>query len=280
MARTQSDIRDAVRETLRDEFVEGVDLDWEDDELDRLIANTLRELEQKMPYEVKVTAYDALSTVATEITAVGTNLVVTSDDDFPTTYPFYITIENEVLQVTALASSDNFTVARALLGTTAAIHAALKDIGLTIVTTTDSKEIPNLQNISGLIRLRRNRPVEYRQGRLTKEYRNADRFGDTLTMDVLFNPAAGEAVHLYCMKQHTLTEYTSTLRSEHEYVLIQGVVAKAAINKGREQINSLNVGGVNVGPRMVSWGQEQLQIYKDMLKSQAIHDNYETLPKG
>lgn len=279
MARFTSDIRAAVRDNLRDEFEEGVDLEWEDDELNRLIANTLREMEQKMPFEAKVTAYDALSTVATEITAAGTNLVVTSDDDFPTTYPFYITIGSEVLQVTALASSDNFTVGRAKLSTTAAVHAALKDVGLTIVTTNDSKEIPDLNNIAGLIRVRRNRPVEYRTGQNPKRYRNADRFADILTMDINFLPSTGEAVHLYCLKEHTLTDNVSTLRPEHEYVLIQGVQARAAINKGREQINALNVGGVNVGPRMNAWGQEQLQLYKDGLRHHTLVDNYESLPK-
>ncbi|KKN42165.1 hypothetical protein LCGC14_0715840, partial [marine sediment metagenome] len=58
-----------------------------------------------------------------------------SDDDFSTTYPFYITIEDEVLEITALASADNFTVGRAKLGTTAAVHAIDKSVGLTIVTT-------------------------------------------------------------------------------------------------------------------------------------------------
>ncbi|KKM81199.1 hypothetical protein LCGC14_1332270 [marine sediment metagenome] len=279
MARKRSDIRAAVRDNLRDEFVEGVDLEWEDDELDRLIANTLREMEQKMPYEAKVTAYDALSTVATELSASATNLVVASDDAFPTTFPFYITIDSEVLQVTALASSENFTVGRAKLETTAAIHTVSKGAGLTIVTTANSKEIANLNNIGNLIRVRRNRPVEYRIGRQPKQYRNADRFADILTLDMNINPAGGEAVHLYCLKEHTLTENSSTLRPEHEYILIQGVQARAAINKGREQINALNVGGVNVGPRMNSWGLEQLSIYKQELRSHTLVDNYESLPK-
>ena len=279
MARKKSDIRAAVQDNLRDEFSEGVDQEWDPDELDRLIANTLREVEQKMPYEVKVTAYDALSTVATELSASATNLVVASDDDFPTTFPFYITIDSEVLQVTALASSENFTVSRALLETTAAVHTVGKGVGLTIVTTNDSKEIPDLNNIANLIRVRRNRPVEYRTGQNPKRYRNADRFADILTMDINFLPSTGEAVHLYCLKQHTLTEETSTLRPEHEYVLIQGVQARAAINRGRELINALNVGGVNVGPRMNAWGIEQLQLYKDLLKHHTLVDNYESLPK-
>ncbi|KKN42166.1 hypothetical protein LCGC14_0715850 [marine sediment metagenome] len=49
MARKKSDIRGAVRDNLRDEFVDGVDLEWEDDELDRLIANTLERSNRRYP---------------------------------------------------------------------------------------------------------------------------------------------------------------------------------------------------------------------------------------
>lgn len=278
MGRYLSDIRSSVRDIMRDEFTEGVTPDFETDELDRLIAITLAEMEQKMPYELRVKAYDALSTVATELSATATTLVVASDDDFSTTYSFYITIEDEVLQVTALASADNFTVGRAKLGTTAAVHAVGKDVGLTILTAANSKEI-DISNIKDLIRVRTNRGVEYKTGQNTKQFRNHSRFADVLTMDIAFLPSANETVWLYCLKKHTLTDNTSTLRSEHETILIQGVAARAARNKGREQLNSLNVGGVNVGTRMISVGELWRLEYKAALKSQALKDHYEALPK-
>ena len=278
MARYKSDIRAAVRDILRDEFVEGVTLEWEEDELDRLIAFTLREVEQKMPYEVKVTAEDELTQIKTQISATGTNLEVDSDDDFSTTYPFYITIEDEVLEITALASADNFTVGRAKLGTTAAVHAIDKSVGLTIVTTNNSKEI-DLTNIGDLIRVRRYNGVEYLTGQNPKRFRNWTRFANTLTMVINILPSTGEAVHLYCLKKHTLTDASSTLNSTHEIVLIQGVTARAAINRGRELLNALNVGGVNVGPRMVKWGKDELDEYKKALKHHAIRDVEETLPR-
>jgi len=278
MGRKLSDIRDSVRDILRDEFVEGVDLEWEDDELDRLIRIKLDEIELKMPYEAKVTAFDALSTVATELSASATTLVAASDDDFPTDYPFFITIDSEVLSVTALASADNFTVTRAQLETTAAIHTVGKDVGLTIVTTSNSKEI-DITNISGLLELRRNKPVEYRVGRNIKQFRNATVFAKTMTLVINILPSDGEPVHLYCRKKHTLTDNTSTLEAIHDTVLIQGVAAVAAMNKGREQLNALNVGGVNVGPRMVTWGREQLSLYQLALKHNTLEDNYEALTK-
>jgi hypothetical protein len=278
VARYKSDIITTVQSILRDEFEEGVTSEWEPDELGELIEFTLNEIEQKMPYEAKVTAYDALSTVATELSATATNLEVASDDDFPTTYPFYITIEDEVLSVTALASADNFTVARAKNGSTAAVHAVGKDVGLTIVTASDSKDI-NLTNISNLIRLRRNRPCEYPIGYNPRRFRNATVFAKVMSMEIDTLPSALESVYVYCLKKHTLTDASSTLEPQHEYLLIMGVAARAAISRGREQLNALNVGGVNVGPRMVQWGQSQLNEYKGLLKSHALKDSYEALPR-
>lgn len=206
MARYLSDIRSSVRDVLRDEFVEGVDLDWEDDELNRLIRLTLDEVEQKMPYEVK----------ATEL-----------DDETD------------------------------------------------IETTADSKEI----DISGIANIIRVFKVEYRTSKNPKQFRNFTTFADTLTMVINFLPSASETVHLYLHKKHTLTDNASTLMDKHETVLIQGVVARAAINKGRELINALNVGGANVGPRMIGWGKEQFGLYRLALKHHAFENVYEDLPR-
>ena len=276
--RFRSDIRATARQLLRDEFVEGVDLEWEPDELNIIIANILDRIEQKMPYEVKVTAEDELSQIATELSASATTLVVDSDDDFPTTYPFFITIEDEVLSVTALPSGDNFTVTRAQKGTTAAIHVVDKSVGLTILTTADSKEV-DLSNIGDLIRVTK---CEYRIARPSynpKQFRNFHRFADILTMEINIVPSADEEVHLYCHKKHTLTDETSTLRTEHEMVLIQGVIAMAAINKGREQLNALNTGGVNVGPRMISKGIDWRNEFDLELKRHTVKISREAHPK-
>ena len=277
MARYLSDIRASVRDILRDEFEEGVTLEWETDELDRLIRIILDKMELSMPYEVKAIAGDELTQVKTEISAAGTNLEVDSDDDFPTTYPFFITIEDEVLSVTALASADNFTVTRAQKGSTAAIHVVNKGVGLTIVTAENSKEI----DISGIADIIRVYKCEYRIQRPSynpKQYRNFDVFADILTIDINILPSDKEEVHLLLHKKHILTENRSTLRPPHETVLIQGVVARAAMNKGREQINALNVGGVNVGPRMVTWGNEQWGLFQQALTRNAIKNPYEMLP--
>ena len=357
MARKLSDIRSSARDVLLDEFTEGVDLEFEDDLLDRLARLTLDEIEQVMPYEVKATAFDALSvvvainlgaldalsTVATELSAEATSLVVASDDDFPTTFPFYATIGTEIVLVTALASTNTFTIGRGKKSSTAAIHAAgvsvglsasatslvvttgdgadfpvsypfyvtIEDevvsvtaypsadtftitrgqkastavahtvgaeVGLTIVTSEDSKEI-DISDIADVIRVWK---CEYRisiPSKNPKQFRNFEVFGDTLTMVMDIVPSDKEEVHLWLHKKHTLTDKTSTLKPKHETILIDGLVARAAINKGREMLNALNVGGVNVGPRMVDWGKTQLSLYRDALRHNKIRRGRESLPR-
>ena len=277
--RKLSYIREAVRDDLRDEFEEGVDLEWEDDEINRIIQRTKDEVEIRRPQEVKAVAFDDLSTVATELSASATTLVVASDDDFPTSYPFYITIEDEVLSVTALASADNFTVSRAQKDSTAAIHAVGKGVGLTIVTTEDYKEI----DISGIADIIRVVKAEYkisRPPRYPRESRNCSVFGDILTLDIDFTPDDGEEVHLYLHKRHILSDNESTLKPQDEIILIQGAEARAAMNLGRKLHGALNVGGVNVGQKMINWGKDQLVIYRQMLQSSATGIMYESHPTG
>lgn len=204
MGRFLSDIRASVQDILRDEFVEGIDSDFEPDELNRFAAFTLREIEQRMPYEVKDTSH---------------------------------------------------------------------------TTTADSKDI-DISDITNLIRLRRRAPVEYPVGYNPKKFRNATVFAKTMSMEIDILPSSGESVYIYCLKKHTLTDATSTLDPQHEDLLIMGVCARAAIAKGREQLNALNVGGVNVGPRMIKWGQDQLLEYKSLLRSRALKDRYEALPRS
>jgi len=74
----------------------------------------------------------ASSTLAADITSTATSLSVATGDGtkFPAA-PFHITIENEILEVTAV-SGDTFTVTRAQEGTTAAAHTAGKAVELRI----------------------------------------------------------------------------------------------------------------------------------------------------
>lgn len=76
---------------------------------------------------------NANSKLAADITAVATSLTVPSGEGarFPSTYPFNISIDNEILKVTN-RSTDTMTVTRAQESTTAATHKAGANVQLNI----------------------------------------------------------------------------------------------------------------------------------------------------
>ncbi|MBA7473850.1 hypothetical protein ES707_09195 [subsurface metagenome] len=55
MSKTLSGIRAIVRQFISDEFVSGAEYDFEEDELDLYISDTLSEISERRPYEVKET---------------------------------------------------------------------------------------------------------------------------------------------------------------------------------------------------------------------------------
>ena len=104
----------------------------------------------------------------------------------------------------------------------------------TLTTTANSKEL-DISSIEDLLEVDK---VEYKTGQDPPDYRNHSVFGNTLTLDIDFNPSAGENVYLYCHKLHQLTESSSTLSPQIEKLLVDGAVAKAAlswINQVRKQ---------------------------------------------
>ncbi len=86
-----------------------------------------------MPTTFLVPRNNANSKLAAAITASATSLSVLSGEGarFPSTFPFHITIDNEILQVTG-RSSDTLTVTRAQESTTAASHKAGANVQLNI----------------------------------------------------------------------------------------------------------------------------------------------------
>jgi len=75
----------------------------------------------------------AISALATAITSTDTSLTVVTGEGakFPSTFPFHITIEDEILRCTA-RTTDTLTVVRAQEGTTAAAHSAGVSVELRI----------------------------------------------------------------------------------------------------------------------------------------------------
>ena len=105
--------------------------------------------------------------------------------------------------------------------------------------------------------------AEYPTGSDPPDYRDVSIFGNTLRINIATTPTSGEDVYLYCYKAHQLTESASTLSPDLEKVLVDGVVAMAALawlNKMRAQI-------VPASARWYqNWAGERFMIYQAGLR--------------
>jgi len=81
-AKTLSAIRETVRQFLRDEFVEGSDYEFEDDEIDLHIAEILTEISERRPYEVRETKVSD-GTKEVDISSI-TDLLEVEKAEYPT----------------------------------------------------------------------------------------------------------------------------------------------------------------------------------------------------
>jgi len=104
---------------------------------------------------------DASSTLASGISDSDTSLTVASGEGakFPSTYPFNIRIEDEILQCTN-RSTDTLTVTRAQEETTAAAHASGKAVELVIT----AKAISDLNTAVNALETAHSRARAYRNG--------------------------------------------------------------------------------------------------------------------
>jgi hypothetical protein len=100
--------------------------------------------------------------------------------------------------------------------------------------------------------------VEYPTGESPQSFiRDFEIFGTTITLDT--EPTSGENIYLYCHKVHSLTESSSSLTADLEKVLVDGVVAKAALswlNEMRSQIVPSSARWYH------TWVSQQLAIYQ------------------
>lgn len=107
--------------------------------------------------------------------------------------------------------------------------------------------------------------VEYPVGNYPKSIRNCEIVGDTLTIKTDLLPSAGQDVYLRCAKLHQLTQSLSTLSPKLERLLVLGVCGYVAIDKAREMINRILVGGWRSPAQQEAWGSRQLSLYREGL---------------
>ena len=117
----------------------------------------------------------------------------------------------------------------------------------------DISEIENLLEIDY---------AEYPTGNYPPDKRNISIYGTTARLDIDTAPTSGNDVYLWCHKVHSLTESASTLNPALEKVLVEGVVAKAALaylNQMRSQIVPQTYRWYH------DWANNQFLIYQNSL---------------
>jgi len=120
--------------------------------------------------------------------------------------------------------------------------------------------------------------AEYPAGNNPPDYRNVSFVDDdTVLINIEATPASGQNLYLYCHFLHSLTESASTLSPQLEKVLVEGVVAKAALawcNQMRSQI-------VPASSRWYqNWANNQYIIYQNSLRAVTRPKVWEFYPRG
>jgi len=120
--------------------------------------------------------------------------------------------------------------------------------------------------------------AEYPVGNNPPDYRDVSFVDDdTVLINIETAPTLGANVYLYCHKVHQLTESSSTLSPDLERVLVEGVVAKAALawcNQMRSQI-------VPASSRWSqNWANNQYLIYQNSLRGITRPRVWEFYPRG
>jgi len=257
MAKTLSQIRAITRQFLRDEIKVGTESDFAPDELDIHIDEVRVEISQKRPREVRETLnISDKSGVATATTA--NHLIDTANAHFvagDVGKTVYNSTDKTTAKVTACTSESDLTLDTNIM-------ASEESYTLYCFNGTSGKDL-NISSITDLVKDKVWK-VEYptRQDPPAID-RKFTIFGDILTLGVALTPTDGDEVFLYCHKVHQLTEASSTLGSDLEKVLIEGVVAEAALaylNKMRSQIVPATYNWYHV------WAARQDDKYQNSLK--------------
>jgi len=270
-------VRADTRQVLRDELVEGQDLDWEDDELDIYIGLCLDEISEYSPYIFR----EVLTTIANsrvlDISSIKDSLEI-DRLEYPTGYSprkyrNFIKLDADTIEI------DTTLVPKAggsgtLTGTVTFNNGSAAITGSSTLFTTELEAGYHIKKSSGT-RWYRIYSIESATALTLAEPCLETTGADTVDV----SEYCYETVYLYCEKVHQLTESSSTLNRQLERILVRGVSARAAIAKARSLINKVNVGGARVASNMEGWGINQLSLYRDALKRVAPPKTYRTYPK-
>lgn len=240
MARLLSEIRQAVQQILRSEYVAGESQDWEDSEIDEAIAECLTELSDYRPYIVIEAVPTTVDVKVIDLAGISGLRRVTRLEypvgTVPRDFRNFVHIDDERVEIdtTRTPSAGESGTLTGTLTFTA---------GSTAVTGSGTDfdgelEAKNMIRVSTGSRW-------YRVASITDDT-NLVLAEPCSTEDAGADTAGAtkyctEACLVYCEKDHILTEEKSSLPPQMERIIIEGAVANCAenwINTARTQIAS------------------------------------------
>lgn len=108
--------------------------------------------------------------------------------------------------------------------------------------------------------------VEYPVDKFPRRYQRFTLWANTLTVLGDEVPDGSNAC-IYYGKLHTLDAAGSTIPARYEDLLAVGASGYAAIEWAVYAVNRVNVGGTSTPGELMSWGREQLDCFRQELKS-------------
>jgi len=265
-----STIRGRTRQVLRDEFVSGEDLEFKDDELDIYIQDCLQEISAKSPYKSVEPIILAANSTLLGISGI-TDLIKVRQVEYPVgekpssprNYRNFDYLDSETIEVRVDSAPTKVGSAGVITGilTFAAASATVTGTGGSIdftgelaagyfIKPSSGKKWYRVLSVESVSSLTLEETVKARDACVDGE--NASQYRERVAL-------------VYCEKAHELTENSSTLGSQHERLLVQGVSGRAAVAKSRKLIDSINVGGTGTPSAMQAWGLNQLALFKEGL---------------
>jgi hypothetical protein len=265
-AKNLSEIRQIVRQLLKDEFDPDVTGDWENDELDMHAQVCVDEISGKSPVKawepVIVTANSKLLDISGIENLIKADRVEYEPGGDPRNFHNIIEIDNETVEMGVSGAPSESGTSGTLTGTVtfAAGSAAVSGSG-----TAFSSELEAGDYIKPSTKGRWYRIYSVDSDTaltLDEPVKSADAGADTVSVTQY---RSGCAV-IYYDKAHELTETKSTLRLNEENAVILGVCGQAAVSRAKYLINRVNDGGANAAGQMQNWGVIKLQMYRDALR--------------
>jgi hypothetical protein len=139
--------------------------------------------------------------------------------------------------------------------------AAPREAKATLTTAAESRDL-SLSSLTDLVVVE---AVEYPVDKYPASYVSFSLWAGTLTLLVDEVPLSAQPVNVYYGRMHALDESASTMPPELEETLVGGAAAYAAIEWASFATNRINAGGNDVWRQYLTWGQERLAAFVQVL---------------